>query len=56
VRLGRCSEATRRLLQGCLRRTLPDEDGAGAATRLCSHVKDCEQVRVRVRVRVRVTP
>jgi hypothetical protein len=44
VRLGRCSEATRRLLQGCLRRTLPDEDGVGAATRLCSHVKDCEKI------------
>eukprot|EP00964_Phaeocystis_antarctica_P034757 scaffold19799_cov69-Phaeocystis_antarctica.AAC.4 len=44
VRLGRCSDQTRLLLQGCLRRTLPDDDGVGAATRLCSHVKDCERI------------
>ena len=44
MRLGRCSEQTRLLLQGCLRRTLPDDDGVGAATRLCSHVKDCERI------------
>ena len=44
MRLGRCSDQTRLLLQGCLRRTLPDDDGVGAATRLCSHVKDCERI------------
>lgn len=43
IRLGRCSEPTKALLRGCLGRTLPEDDGV-SATRLCSHVKDCERI------------
>ena len=46
VRLGVCSDATRRLLRSCIGRKLDDDDDEGGmvATRLFTHLKECERL------------